>query len=148
MWAYCALLIAKRDNALIRPDIHLSPYELFNDCDPAWLPNLYSFGEMAIVKETKKIQAKLKNRGYQAIYLGPAEDHKKDVYNFWNPKTRHCIQSRNAVFLQRKHNKYYNIEKELIAHQIAAVDDEKGEMYDSDKDVIPENDEGNHLCSS
>jgi hypothetical protein len=29
MWAYCALLITKLDNALIRSDVHLSPYELF-----------------------------------------------------------------------------------------------------------------------
>jgi hypothetical protein len=31
MWAYCALLITKPDNALIRSDVHLSPYELFYD---------------------------------------------------------------------------------------------------------------------
>jgi hypothetical protein len=44
MWAYCALLITKLDNALIRSDVHLSPYELFFDYNPAWLPHLHSFG--------------------------------------------------------------------------------------------------------
>jgi hypothetical protein len=111
MWAYCALLTTKLDNALIRPGIHLSPYEVFYDYNPAWLPNLHSFGKMSIVKKPKKIQAKLKNRGFPAIYLGPAEDHKKDVYNFSNPKTRQCIQSRTAVFLHCKYSEYYNIAK-------------------------------------
>jgi hypothetical protein len=71
MWAYCALLITKLDNA-IRPDIHLSPDELFYDYNPAWLPHLHSFGEMAIVKKPKKIQDELKNIGITAIYLGPS----------------------------------------------------------------------------
>jgi hypothetical protein len=39
-------LFAKLDNALIRSDTHLSPYELFYDYNPAWLPRLHSFGEM------------------------------------------------------------------------------------------------------
>jgi hypothetical protein len=47
---------------------------------------------MAIVKKPKQIQAKLKNGGFPAIYLGPAADHKEDVYNLWNPKTRQSIQ--------------------------------------------------------
>jgi hypothetical protein len=42
--AYCALLITKLDNSLIHSDVHLSPYELFHDYNPAWLPHLQSFG--------------------------------------------------------------------------------------------------------
>jgi hypothetical protein len=45
MWAYCASLITKLDNALIRSDLHLLPYELFYDSNPAWLPHLHSYGE-------------------------------------------------------------------------------------------------------
>jgi hypothetical protein len=30
-WAYCALVITKLDNALIHPEVHLSPYEQFYD---------------------------------------------------------------------------------------------------------------------
>jgi hypothetical protein len=100
MWAYCALLITKLDNALIRSDVHLSPYELFYEYNPSWLPHFHSFGEIAIVQNPKKIQAKLKNRGFPAIYLGPDADHKEDVYNFWNPKTRQCIQSHTTDFLR------------------------------------------------
>jgi hypothetical protein len=41
----------------------------------------------------------------------------------------------------------YKIDKEQIAHQIAAVHDELGEMYDSDEDVIPCDDDVNHLAT-
>jgi hypothetical protein len=43
---------------------------------------------------------------------------------------------------------FYKIDKELIAHQIAAVHDELGEMYDLDENVIPCNDDGNHLATA
>jgi hypothetical protein len=66
MWAYCALLITKLDNALISADVHLSPYELFYGYNHAWFPHLHQFGYMAIVKKPKHIQAKLKNRGFPA----------------------------------------------------------------------------------
>jgi hypothetical protein len=136
IWACCALLITKLDKALICSDVHLPPYELFYEYNPAWLPYLKLFGDMAIIKNPKKVQAKLKNRGFPAIYLGPAADHKEDVYNFWNPKACQCIQSFTAVFLKVKYSSFYKIDKEQIAQQIADVHDELGEIYDSDKDVI------------
>jgi hypothetical protein len=148
MWAYCALLITKMDNALIHSDVHLSPYELFYNYNPAWPPHLHSFGEIAIAKKPKKIQAKLKNRGSPAICLGPGADHKEDVYSFWNPKTRQCNQSFPAVFLKVKYSCFYKMDKEEITHQIVAVHDELGEMYDSDEDVILCDDDGNHLATA
>jgi hypothetical protein len=39
------------------------------------------------------------------------------------------------------------MDKEQIAHQIAAVHDELREIYDSDEDVIPCDDDGNHLAT-
>jgi hypothetical protein len=56
MWAYCTLLITKLDNAHIFSDVHFSPYALFYYYNPAWLPHLHSFGEIAIVKNPKKIR--------------------------------------------------------------------------------------------
>jgi hypothetical protein len=51
---------------------------------------LRSFGDMAGVKSTTKMQAKLENKGFPPIYLGSSEDHKGDTNIFWNPqKTQH-----------------------------------------------------------
>jgi hypothetical protein len=119
-----SMLITKLDNVLIRSYVHLSLYELYYDYNTAWLPHFHSFGEMAIIKKPKQFQAKLKNRGFPAIYLGPAADHKEDIYNFWNPKTSQYIQSSIAVFLKLKYRSFYKIDKEPIAHQIAADHDE------------------------
>jgi hypothetical protein len=97
MWAYCALHATRLDNILICPDTHLSPYKMYHQESPTWLPHLKTFGEIAIVRITLKIQAKLDNCGIPGINLGPAEDHKGDTYQFWNPLPKHSVVSSLAV---------------------------------------------------
>jgi hypothetical protein len=82
MWAYCALHATRLDNILICPDTHLSPYKTYHQETPSWLPHLKTFGENVIIKIPLTIQAKLDNCGIPGIYLGPAEDHKEDTYQF------------------------------------------------------------------
>jgi hypothetical protein len=97
MWANCALHATRLDNILICLDTHLSLYEMYHQKIPSWLPHLKSFGEIAIVIISLKIQAKLDNCGILGIYLGPAEDHKGDTYQFWNPLSKYSCESRLAV---------------------------------------------------
>jgi hypothetical protein len=132
MWSYCALLATKLDNLLVIAPTNQTPYNLFYGFTPKWIPYLQPFGTMAIVKHTDQIQAKLQNRGFPAIYLGPAEDHKEDVYNFWNPITRKSIQSRTAIFILQSYGKYYKIEPSKRAHLIAALKSPSTEQYDDD----------------
>jgi hypothetical protein len=93
-WTFCSLQATKLDNILIRPDTHLSPYELYHEETPKWINFLRAFGEIAIVKTPAKLQANLTNRGIPGIYLEPAEDHKGDTYTFWNPIAKHVFESR------------------------------------------------------
>jgi hypothetical protein len=55
MWAYCALHATRLDNILICPDTHLSPYKMYHQETPSWLPHLKTFGEIAIVLIPLKI---------------------------------------------------------------------------------------------
>jgi hypothetical protein len=75
MWAHCASLATLLDNVLIRKDVNRSPHKLWHGEDPPWMDNLQPFATIAIVKHNRKIQSKLKDRGYPAIYIGPAADH-------------------------------------------------------------------------
>jgi hypothetical protein len=72
MWAFCSLQATRLENILIRPNTHLSPYEMYHEKTPKWIPFLSVFGEIAIVRTPTKLQAKLTNRRIAGIYLGPA----------------------------------------------------------------------------
>jgi hypothetical protein len=91
------------------------------------------------------MKAKLDNKGIPAIYLGPSVDHKGDTYVFWSPKTNQSLESRSAVFLQQNYGTFNNLDKSEIATQFAAITEELTQMYDTDEDVNPVDDEGNNL---
>jgi hypothetical protein len=112
---------------------------------PTWIPFLKAFGEIEIVKTPTKLQDKLQNRRMQGIYLHPAEDHKGDTYTFWNPITKHDIESLSAIFLQQTYADFHKLNKSIIPNQFAAITDELNEMFNSDEDVIPVDDDGNNL---
>jgi hypothetical protein len=145
MWAYASLHATKLDNLLIRSDTHLSPVYMYNGQTPAWAEDLHSFGKIAIVKSTTKMKAKLANKGFPAIYLGPSVDHKGDPYVFWNPKTKRSIESRSAVFFQQNYGTFNKLDKSEITTQFAAITEELKQMYDTDEDVTPVDNEGNNL---
>jgi hypothetical protein len=145
MWAYASLHATKQDNLLIRPDTHLSPVYMYNGQTPEWAEHLHSFGKIAIVKSTTKMKAKLANKDYPAIYLGPSVDNKGDTYVFWNPKTKHSIELRSAVFFQQNYRTFNKLDKSESATQFAAITDELTQMYDTDEDVTPVDNEGDNL---
>jgi hypothetical protein len=68
-------------------------------------------------------------------------NHKGEVYTFWNPVTRCSVHCSSAVFLQKK----YQLTKSEIAKLIAGIDDPDKETYDEDEDIIPEDAEGNQI---
>jgi hypothetical protein len=145
MWAYCALHATRLDNILICPDTHLSLYKMYHQETPKWLPHLKKFGEIAIVEIPLKIQAELDNCGIQGIYLGPAEDHKGDTYQFWNLLTKHSCESRLAIFLQQSYAEFHKMDRRLIVKNIAEIHNELDEMFHEDEDVIQEDELGNQI---
>jgi hypothetical protein len=145
IWAYCALHATRLDNILNCLDTHISPYKTYYQETPSWLPHLKTFGEIAIVKISLKIQAKLDICGIPGIYLGPAEDCKGDTYQFWNPSTKHSCESRLAVFLQQSYAECHKMDRSLIFKKIAEIHNELDEMFHEDKDVIQEDELGNQI---
>jgi hypothetical protein len=109
MWAYCAYHATLFDNILIRKDTKETPWKMFYGTNPDHTTNLLPFGNMCIVSKNAKIQSKLTNRGFPAIYLGPALNHKPGVHRFYNFKTKHAILSRNYVPLNQTFGTYYRL---------------------------------------
>jgi hypothetical protein len=120
MWAHCASLATLLDNVLIWKDVNRSPHKLWHGEDPPWMDNLKPFGTIAIFKHNQKVQSKLKDRGYPAIYISPAADHSAEVHEFWNTKTKRRCQARNAVFLKQTYSEYYKLPVTEIANLLAS----------------------------
>jgi hypothetical protein len=88
----------KADNILIRPETHLSPYEMYHEETPKWINFLRACEKIAIMKTPAKLQAKLTNRGIPGVYLGPTEDHKGDTYTFWIPSLNTFLNHAQQCF--------------------------------------------------
>jgi Reverse transcriptase (RNA-dependent DNA polymerase) len=114
MWAYCAYHSTLLDNLLIRKDTIQSPWKMFYGVENEIILNLQPFGNMCIVKANEKIKSKLTNRGFPAIYIGPASDHKAGVNRFYNYKTESTLLSRNYVALNQTYGHYYRLNKQDI----------------------------------
>jgi hypothetical protein len=125
-------LATQLDNVLIWKDVSRSPHALWHGQDPACMDNLQPFRNIAIVKHNRKIQSKLKDRGFPTIYIGPTSDHSSEVHNeFWNPKTNRICKAQNAVFLNQSYSEYYRLPVTKIANLLASLD-EKTQIYNDD----------------
>jgi hypothetical protein len=71
-WAYSSLHATKLDNLLTRPDARLSPYAMYHGIQQAWDQILHAFVEMSVVPSAARVQEKLQNKSFPAIYFGPA----------------------------------------------------------------------------
>jgi hypothetical protein len=79
------------------------------------------------------------------MYLVPSVDHKGDTYVFWNPKTKHSLESRSVMFVQKNYGEFPKLDKSEIATQFAAITDELTQMLDTEEDITPVDEEGNNL---
>jgi hypothetical protein len=145
MWGFCLLHATGLDNNLIRRDIHSSPYKMYHGEMPTWIPFLKSFGELAILKTSNKLQAKFRNRGLPGKYLGPVENHKGDTFNFCNPITKRVVESRSKVFLQQTHSSFHKLDKSQFDKQVASITEDLKGIFYIDEDVTPVDDEGFNL---
>ena len=64
------------------------------------------FGEMGVIKTTKKLKGKLTNRGIPVMYLGRAKDHAGDTYRFLNLETELVLISRDVIWLNKVYGDY------------------------------------------
>jgi hypothetical protein len=50
MWAFFSLQATRQAIILLPPDTNLSPYKMYHEETPKWIPFLRAFGDIAIVK--------------------------------------------------------------------------------------------------
>ena len=101
IWAECVKTATDLDGILVESLIQRSRVEQFIGKNPRFLGNLCSFGEVGIVWDSKsqKMQGKLTDRGFRAIFVGYAENHAGDVYRMYNDKTGRITTTRDVRFI-------------------------------------------------
>jgi hypothetical protein len=64
------------------------------------------FGEMAVIKTSKKIKGKPEDRGQPRVCLGRARDHGGDTCSFLNFATKMVLVSRDVTWLDQVHGEF------------------------------------------
>ena len=119
LWTECAATATKLDSVTVNTaKLHKKgdgmkncPYYKFYGQLPSWIRNLKQFGEIAIITDhaKKKVQGKLMDRGFPAMFIGYPDNHPCDTYKFLNLRTNKTILSRDAVWLNKTWGKWKNI---------------------------------------
>ena len=101
LWAECANHCTILENIMSSERSKVEGPWHNKDKNKKTLTNLRKFGELGVVKNAKKIQAKLTNKGETMMFVGMNMTHEQDCYRFLNPKTQKIIMSRDVIWLNK-----------------------------------------------
>jgi hypothetical protein len=86
LWPHAASLVTSLENTIVDQK-GSTPHFILKGTDPNWANNLRTFGEIGIVYTKPPIRNKFQNNGSPCMFIGYAEDHTSNVFQFYNPKT-------------------------------------------------------------
>jgi Reverse transcriptase (RNA-dependent DNA polymerase) len=145
-WAQCANHITKLENIISKQNDAKSAHIMFYGKNPNWIENLHIFGEIGIINNGNKIQGKLNNKGFPAMFIGYPEDHTSNVFQFINLETQSLILSRNVTWIEKMYGDYRNKTEEetsgfLIIDELE--EDKENQDDDTNNENEPVENEGN-----
>ena len=114
LWAEACCHAIDVENLLVSAS-HIEPSlrEFFKK-DIIDASQMKQFGEVGVIKTTKRIKGKLKDRGIPVIYLGRAKDHSSDTYRFLNLGTELVLISRDVIWLDQVYGDYKGDRRETV----------------------------------
>ena len=134
LWAEAAKTATNIENILVSYNKPKSSFNVFYMTDEVSPRPLKPFGDIAIVEynKTRKIRAKLADRGRACVYLGIADDHSAQVHRFLNLDTNHIVLSRDVIWL----NKSYGDWKGLTVNHVVQTNNNQFNNEDSEEEYI------------
>ena len=125
LWGEAAMTVTDLENLLLSRN-HAEPsHREFFKKDIPKAEQMRQFGEMGIVKTSKRIKGKLEDRGIPAMYLGRARDHAGDTHRFLNIDTEMVIISRDVIWLNKVYGDYTGTHKGVQWDSIGLVPSKK-----------------------
>jgi len=98
LWAECANMAMTMENTTAR-NTKEPPFHQLYKKDSLLIQSLFTFGEIGIMHDAKKIQGKLDNRSKISMFIGYAADHAGDTFKMLNVDTKRIWQSRDVHWL-------------------------------------------------
>lgn len=89
------------ENLLVAKNQTNPAFERFFDKELPKAKHMRQVGEVAVIKLTSGIGAKLENRGIPAMCLGCGKDHSADTHRFLNLGTGLVTISRDVIWLNK-----------------------------------------------
>jgi hypothetical protein len=96
---------------------------------------------MTVVTSIAKMNPKLQNKGFPAIYLGPAEDHQGKTYISWIHKTKSSIESSLPIILPKLMGTSINGMNQKLLPNLQQLQ----QIFDKVKDAMPVDEDGNNI---
>jgi transposase InsO family protein len=128
LWAQCANTATFLENIIYKRNKGMTSYEMLHGKPSPIIKNLRIFGEVAMVHNSNKIQAKLENKSTPALFIGYPEDHAMEVYEFLNLET-HCLMlSRNYIWMNQSFGEYMGLETTQIPKTEMSKNDQTNEF--------------------
>ena len=106
LWAEACMTAIDIENLIVHARHENPSYREFFKKDMPRAEEMKQFGEMGVLKTTKKIRGKLENRGIPVMYLGRARDHAADTHRFLNLQTEMVLISRDVIWLNKVYGDY------------------------------------------
>jgi hypothetical protein len=119
LWAEAAKFATDVENCLVTEQNTVSSWLLFYGKEHPLVRNVRQFGEVAVVDDWKKPghHAKLDNRGKPALYLGHADSHASDCFQFLNLETNRVIVSRDVTWLNKTYATFKGIDGMFVVNE-------------------------------
>jgi hypothetical protein len=109
------------------------PYSQYHGEMWRTLPFLKPFGTVAMVPVGKRIQSKSSDKGVPMVYVGPADDHAKDVCRFFSPTTKKVIEAKPSEWMGVMYGEWKGLERPIadsVGDDVFYIDD-VDDMMDS-----------------
>ena len=107
------------------------PLQEFFGNDSTMVPYLQVFGEMCVITKnnTRKISAKLENKGEYGMLCGYTDEHSPSTYRMYKPSTKKFVTTRDIRWLYLSYSPWIRkggkgiirFENELVGGQLSYV---------------------------
>ena len=121
LWAEACSTAIDIENLIVSAKHNNPSYREFFKRDLPCAEEMKQFGEMGVLKTTKKIRGKLENRGIPVMYLGRARNHAGDTHRFLNLQTELVLISRDVIWLNKVYGDYKGTHKEVRWDRIGTL---------------------------
>ena len=96
LWTEDSMMVTLIENIIIKEEVEVSSYEIFNNIKNNVVNNIHTFGEMGVVKvHYDQHQSKMKDKVKTMVFVVYEQSHETNVYRMYDIDTGVIFTSRD-----------------------------------------------------